>query len=115
MLEPSDPSGAYPINRLEAIFEKRRAWEAMWQRTQGGAEEPPSSSAEAPPAVEPVRLNRRELYRTVYALARTEAELGESPQAIRAGFAEMAEEYREMAGTIKKAISDALEGRPPRW
>lgn len=125
MPDPSDPSGAYPINRVEGLGsarsidhfarqskERRQAEE----RRQAYGEELASTLATAVPRpTEPVRLNRRELYRTVYALARTEVELGESPDVIRAGFLEMAEEYKGMRDTIRRAIDDALDGREPRW
>jgi len=114
MSDPSDPAGAYPINRLV------RAFEALERKL---ARDLPPFLVERRPAekrgkrtpIKAGRLNRRELYRTVYALARTEVELGESPEAIRAGFVEMAEEYKGMKETILKAINDALDGRAPRW
>lgn len=122
MPDPSDPTGAYPINRLVAVFKKlERRVRASTASEEVSGDLPPS-----PPdpvrdgALEPylpIEANlhdRGEVYRAVYAQVRIEIKQGMSPKAIRAGFVEMVKQYKGVRDTILKAINDALDGRAPR-
>lgn len=124
MADPSDPAGARPINRLCTVSPSidelvSHALTHTWVEERGKLFPPGTRSNAAGWLDDPSTIwgpfNRRELYRAVYALTRTEIALGEQPKAIRAGFREMAEELEGMDDTIFEAVEDALAGRAPRW
>jgi len=124
MSDPSDPTGALPVNRLLSVSPSleelvshamRTVWTIDMQSAGEQDERHLASELLEQSAGVWKQLDRRELYRAVYALARTEIALGETKKAIRGGFREMAAELEGMADTIALAVEDALSGRAPRW
>lgn len=119
MIDPSDPTGALPINRLIAVSPSLdelvdRAMQSVWLRDE---DRPLSSQVLSLDEYAGVweQLDHQELYRTVYTLARTELALGETHDEIRDSFKKMAKERAEMVEVILLAVEDALAARPPKW
>jgi len=119
MFDPSDPTGALPVNRLVAASPSLeelvdRAMQSVWLRDE---DRPLSSEVLNLDEYAGVweQLDHRELYRTVYTLARTELALGETHDEIRDSFKKMIRERAEMEQIILLAVEDALAARPPKW
>ena len=119
MTDPSDPTGASPVNRLDQVSPSLeelvgKAMETVWVKDEARPLSFEVLSLDEYSAVWK-QLDHHELYRAVYTLTRTELALGESHSEIRASFRKMAEERAGMVETIQMAIEDALANRPPKW
>jgi hypothetical protein len=115
MLEPSDPIGAKPINRLISPPSwKEHALRALQRVQLEEQKELRAIENEESEAISKI-TDQRGMYRAVFSLTRAEVATGRSSETIRAEFREVVTGHEALAATIHEAIEDALAGRPPRW
>jgi hypothetical protein len=108
--DPSDPNGAHPINRLHALISAQ-----LRRPVVDAIDIVPEQARAIPPEFESLaeQLEYQSNYRMWYDQVRFAVDSGQDYDEIRAVYEDIAENSGNEADAVRKALEDALAGRPP--